>query len=52
MTVREQLTARLLLLVARMFADDPELRDDIKHVSNKVTLARTADVGLIDRDAA
>lgn len=36
MTWREQLIARILLLVARMVADDPELADALKHLSNHI----------------
>ncbi len=37
MTWREQMVCRILLLVARMFADDPALAVEIKHIANTVS---------------
>lgn len=36
MTWKETLIARILLLVARMVADDPALATEIKHLANHV----------------
>lgn len=55
MTWREQIVVRILLLVARMFSDDPQLSDDIKALSNSVQIDGTrerekalAAVGLVE----
>ena len=44
MTWREQLLVRILLLIARMVADDPVIADDLKHLSNHVTTTKLAEV--------
>lgn len=36
MTWREKLVARILLLVAQMVADDPAVRQEIKHLAAHV----------------
>ena len=36
MTWREEMVAKLLLLVARMLCDDPALAQDIKHAANAI----------------
>ena len=41
-TWRQQIVAYCVLLVARMFADDPQLALDIKNLSNKITTAQPA----------
>ena len=38
-TWRQQIVAYCVLLVARMFADDPQLAQDLKNLSNKITTA-------------
>lgn len=38
-TWRQQVVAYCVLLVARMFADDPQLVQDIKNLSNRITTA-------------
>ena len=39
-TWRQQIVAYCVLLVARMFADDPQLKQDLKNLSNKITTAQ------------
>lgn len=39
-TWRQQIVAYCVLLVARMFADDPQLAQDLKNLSNKITTAQ------------
>lgn len=41
-TWRQQIVVYCLLIVARMFSDDPQLTQDLKNLSNKIT---TADPG-------
>jgi hypothetical protein len=41
-TWRQQIIAYCVLLVARMFADDPQLAQDLKNLSNKITTAKVA----------
>lgn len=36
MTWREKTLARILLLLARMLADEPELKADLKHLANHI----------------
>ena len=36
MTWREQLVIRILLIIARMAADDPVIREDLKHLHNHI----------------
>lgn len=36
-TWRQQIVVYCVLLVARMFADDPQLVQDLKNLSNKIT---------------
>jgi hypothetical protein len=36
-TWRQQIVAYCVLLVARMFAEDPQLVQDLKNLSNKIT---------------
>lgn len=36
-TWRQQIVVYCVLLVARMFADDPQLVQDLKSLSNKIT---------------
>jgi hypothetical protein len=36
MTFREQIVARILLILARMLADDPVLREELKHLGTHV----------------
>lgn len=43
-TWRQQIIAYCVLLVARMFADDPQLAQDLKNLSNKITTAEVAPV--------
>lgn len=38
MTWREQFIARILLIIARMVADDPVLRDDLKNLANHASV--------------
>lgn len=38
-TWREQIVAFCVLFVARMFADDPEMKQQLKNLSNKITTA-------------
>ena len=38
-TWRQQIVAYCVLLVARMFADDAQLAQDLKNLSNKITTA-------------
>ena len=38
-TWRQQVVAYCVLLVARMFADDPTIVQDLKNLSNKITTA-------------
>lgn len=40
MTWRDEFVAKILLLVARMFCDDPALAQDIKNLSNAVGAAK------------
>ena len=40
-TWRQQVVAYCVLLVARMFADDPTIVQDLKNLSNKITTADT-----------
>ena len=43
-TWRQQIVAYCVLLVARMFADDPQLVQDLKNLSNKITTQSTQEV--------
>ena len=43
-TWRQQIVAYCVLLVARMFADDPQLASDLKNLSNKITTATPAEL--------
>lgn len=36
-TWRQQIVVYCVLLVARMFADDPQIVQDLKNLSNKIT---------------
>lgn len=38
-TWRQQIVSYCVLLVARMFADDPTIVQDLKNLSNKITTA-------------
>jgi hypothetical protein len=38
MTWRDQLVARILLIVARMFADDPRVAEDIKNLATHISV--------------
>lgn len=40
MSWREQMIARILLIVAQMFADDPELAREIKNLRNAIQVAK------------
>jgi hypothetical protein len=40
-TWREQIVAYCVLFIARMFADDHQLKQDLKNLSNKITTAPT-----------
>ena len=40
-TWRQQIVVYCVLLVARMFADDPQLVQDLKNLSNKITTQDT-----------
>jgi hypothetical protein len=40
-TWRQQIVAYCVLFVARMFADDPQLVQDLKNLSNKITTQST-----------
>lgn len=40
-TWRQQIVVYCILLVARMFADDAQLVQDLKNLSNKITTADT-----------
>lgn len=40
MTWREVLITRILLLIARMVADDDVLKDELRHLSNHITTHR------------
>ncbi len=40
-TWREQIVAYCVLFIARMFADDHQLKQDLKNLSNKITTAAT-----------
>lgn len=42
-TWREKLVCRILLLIARMLAPNAPIAEDIKHLSNHITLARATD---------
>lgn len=41
LTWREKIVCRILLILARMFADDPKVRDDIKSLTTTIYLAPT-----------
>lgn len=41
MTWREQIVVRILLMVARIFSDDPQLSADIKDLSNSIQIDGT-----------
>ena len=41
-TWRQQIVAYCVLLIARMFADDPQLVQDLRNLSNRIT-TQTAD---------
>jgi hypothetical protein len=43
-TWRQQIVVYCLLIVARMFADDPQLVQDIKNLSNKITTTQPVEV--------
>jgi len=43
-TWRQQIVVYCVLLVARMFADDPQLVQDLKSLSNKITTQSTKEV--------
>lgn len=38
MTWQQQLIAKILLLVARMVCDEPVLREEMKHLSNHISV--------------
>lgn len=40
-TWRQQIVAYCVLLIARMFADDPQLVQDLKNLSNRITTQST-----------
>lgn len=40
MTWREEMVARILLLVARMLCEDAAVAQEIKHLSNRVSTAQ------------
>jgi hypothetical protein len=40
-TWRQQIVVYCVLLVARIFADDPQLVQDLKNLSNKITTQDT-----------
>ena len=42
MTWREQLIARILLIIARMVADDDDLQDVLRHLSNSIVTQKVA----------
>ena len=44
-TWRQQIVAFCVLLVARMFADDPQLVQDLKNLSNQITHKATEPQG-------
>jgi len=43
-TWRQQVVAYCVLLVARIFADDPQIKQDLKNLSNKITTESTQPV--------
>lgn len=49
-TWRQQIVAYCVLLVARMFADDAQLAQDLKNLSNKITTAQPAQVQGVSLD--
>lgn len=43
-TWREQIVAFCVLLVARIFADDAQLKQDLRNLSNRITTQQPANV--------
>lgn len=41
MTWREQMLARILLILAKIVTDDPQIADDLKHLGNKISVDGT-----------
>lgn len=41
-TWRQQIVAYCVLLIARMFSDDPQMTQDLRNLSNKITTAPPA----------
>lgn len=43
MTWREKLICHILLIIARMVADDPVVRDEVKYLSNHISVSKDDD---------
>jgi len=41
MTWRDQMLAKVLLILAKLFVDDPQIAEDLKHLGNRISVDGT-----------